>query len=540
MEKLHAVAISQVLRCISPEFYIRVIVYIALMIAIYYSSLAVMIEQWGMKEDYSYCYLIPFVVLYLVYDKRDDLTHSQFYSSWPGVFVFMAGIVIFWVGELGGEFFTIYISFWLAILGLSWMHIGWANIRKLFFPFLIMLTMFPLPNFLYQKILVRLKLISSLIGVKLMQAYGLSAYREGNIIDLGFTKLQVVDACSGLRYVIPLFVLGILVTYFYRSQFWKKIIIVFSTIPLSIATNSLRIAMTGILYELWGAQVAEGFFHGFSGWLIFMVSLGVLVGEIWILGKVFPEKDIKELDNKYKTGKEEQSSECKEEFKEKLKTPKALLSLIKNPQSVIAVLLMCATILIHQNVDFRERVPIRKSFDQFPLVIGEWTGTNQKMEENILQALHLSEYILVDYQRNDGKSINFYAAYYESQRKAESIHSPETCLPSSGWIFQQAGKVELTGTGEMETKIINRAIMQQFDIQQLVYFWFSMRGRILTNAYQMKLYNFWDALTRQRTDGAMIRLITPIYDGESNIEAEERLTKFTKDVIPILSQYLPD
>jgi len=99
----------------------------------------------------------------------------------------------------------------------------------------------------------------------MLQWYGMSAFREGNIIDLGFTQLQVVDACSGLRYLYPLIIMAILLAYFFKSAWWKKVVMVMSAVPLTIATNSLRIAMTGVLYEIWGPAVAEDFFHGFSG-----------------------------------------------------------------------------------------------------------------------------------------------------------------------------------------------------------------------------------------------------------------------------------
>jgi len=238
--------------------------------------------SWWKSDDYSYCYLIPFIVLYLIWEKRNKLVNFSSVSSWKGLIPFILGIVFFWLGELGGEYFTLYISFWLVMVGLCWMHLGWKKLKTIGFALIFILTMFPLPNFLFNKISVYLKLISSQLGVAMMQIYGMSAYREGNIIDLGFTQLQVVDACSGLRYIFPLIVLGILLAYFFRAAFWKKVIVVISTIPLSIITNSLRIALTGILYEVWGAKVAEGFFHGFSGWFIFMFSLAVLLLEMII------------------------------------------------------------------------------------------------------------------------------------------------------------------------------------------------------------------------------------------------------------------
>lgn len=120
------------------------------------------------------------------------------------------GIAFFWLGELGGEYLTLYLSVWLVLVGLCWFHLGWQKLKIIAFPLVMALAMFPLPGFLYGKISVQLKLISSHLGVAMMQLSGMSAYREGNVIDLGFTQLQVVDACSGLRYLIPLIVLGVL------------------------------------------------------------------------------------------------------------------------------------------------------------------------------------------------------------------------------------------------------------------------------------------------------------------------------------------
>jgi hypothetical protein len=153
---------------------------------------------------------------------------------------------------------------------------------------------------------------------------------------------------------------------------------------------------------------------------------------------------------------------------------------------------------------------------------------------------------------------------------SESIHSPETCLPCSGWEFKKAGMVAiLLGAGSAvqgsepapegfnpgvrgstvhgstnprfneSTIAVNRAVMEKGAYQQLSYFWFPMRGRVLTNIWQMKWYTFWDALTRQRTDGALVRLITPVYPNEDVAQAEARLTVFTQQIVPVLNEFLP-
>lgn len=256
---------------IKPVSWMKAGIYALGIILVYYSALLHMVRGWS-REDYSHCYLIPFIVLYLIWEKRAVLSRLPSIPSWAGFAVFVFGIAFFWLGELGGEFFTLYISFWLILVGLCWVHLGWKKVKVIAFPLAFILAMFPFPNFIYTKITLNLQLISSKLGVKLLQLYGMSAYREGNVIDLGFTQLQVVEACSGLRYLISLVILSVLIAYFFKRGLWKRVIIVISSIPISIITNSLRIAVTGILYEVWGARVAEHFFHGFSGWLIFIIA----------------------------------------------------------------------------------------------------------------------------------------------------------------------------------------------------------------------------------------------------------------------------
>jgi EpsI family protein len=137
--------------------------------------------------------------------------------------------------------------------------------------------------------------------------------------------------------------------------------------------------------------------------------------------------------------------------------------------------------------------------------------------------------------------VNFYTAYYETQRKGESIHSPATCLPGSGWEFNQSGTARIRMPGHGDGLMpVNRAYLEKSGYRQLSYYWFPQRGRILTNAYQLKLYTFWDALTRQRTDGALVRLITPVYENEKPEDAEKRLQSFMRDIVPVLNEFLPN
>jgi exosortase D (VPLPA-CTERM-specific) len=487
------------------------------------------------REAYSYCWLILPVVFFLIWIKRDDLLSTPSEPSWAGLFPIGVGIVFFWLGELSGEFFTLYISFWLILVGICLLHLGWQKLKLIGFAMFFILTMFPVPNFINTQLMLKLRLISSKLGVTILQLYGLPAYREGNIIDLGFTQLQVVDACSGLHSLISMVVLCLLLVYFFKDHIWKRSVLLVSSIPLSIVTNSMRIAMTGILYKYFGARVAEGFFHGFSGWLIFVFSIPVLLIEMKILEKLPPVQaktvsESKKIDTI--TSSNNPNSHNKKVSKD---------GLLLQPIFVVAVILLGATLALSNTVDFREKIPAKKNLAQFPLKVGEWSADrSQPLKQIFIDALDLSEYVIIDYYNRDGKQVNFYVAYYESQRKGESIHSPATCLPGNGWSFDQSGLVEITSvSGNKGSMEVNRAIMQLGRERQLSYYWFPVRGRILNNAYQLKIYNFWDALTQQRTDGALVRVITSVYGNEELSDAEKRLQNFVRDIEPVLEEFIP-
>lgn len=498
----------------------------------YYTSLSwLVIKDWN-REDYTYGWLIPGIVLYLLWDNRHKFLQAPTVPSWWGGILLLPGIILFWIGELSGEYFTQYFSFSLVVVALCWMIMGWRKLKTILFALVFSLAMYPPPHFLHNKITFQLKLISTELGVWLLHLYGMSAYREGNVIDLGFTQLQVVDACSGLRYLFPLLVMTLLLAYFFKAAFWKKCVLVLSAIPLTIGTNSFRIAMTGVLYEIWGPVAAEGFFHSFSGWFIFMFGLVVLFIEMWVLTgcKSFRSLGIFSATSEEVRGQEVIAG-CEQGESG---------SLFKPPQFCVAVLLLAVSVFVAQVVDFSQKVPSAHGSSQFPLQLGPWNGKKGFLEQNIIDTLDLSDYAIVNYTGTDNKQVNFYTAYYQSQTKGESIHSPATCLPGSGWSFDMAGTVEIPlSYGKLDAIPVNRAFMSKGDVRQLSYYWFPQRDRILTNAYELKFFNFWDALTKQRTDGGLVRLITPVYAGEPVEDADARLVAFMTELVPELSSYFP-
>lgn len=505
------------------------LLFLALASIMYRSTTAYLLGKWAM-DDFTYSYFIPLVVAYLIWEKRAELARVPACRTWAGLLPALLGILLFWMGELGGEFTLMFISLWFLSVGALWSIIGWSRLRVIAFPFFLLLAMVPPPNALYNGLTLRLKLISSQIGVLMLQLCGLSAYREGNVIDIGFTRLQVVDACSGLRYFFPLIVLAILLAYFFRGALWKKIIIVVSAIPISIVTNSMRIASVGILYQFMGPAAAEGFFHDFSGWFIFMMSLGILLLEMVLLKRILP--------GRVSTVQQDRADNLASRSMHPVQKSYSGLFRTVAPQFLIILLLMGATAAGIQGVSDRNRTPLAKPFNQFPEAVGGWTAKRQILEKIYLDELKLSDYLLADFRNSRGELINCYVAYSDFQSKGKASHSPASCLPGSGWELKVPDKIDVTD-GSGRTITINRAMMVMGTDRRLTYYWFEQRGRILTDLYQIKLFNFVDSVTMNRTDGALIRLITPLAESESAAAADVRLKDFLRQFNPTLHGFLP-
>jgi len=511
-------------------------VYAVTFVVLYRSSYAVMVSWWE-KDDYMYAYMIPFVMAYLVWEGRDRLKAISASPSWLGLVPLSLGIGLYLLGEFGGEFFALYLSSWLVTVGLCWIHLGWEKLKRLGFVLIVMLTMFPLPDFAYKKLSVTLQLVSSQLGAALIRLFGVTAHREGNIIDLGFTQLQVVEACNGIRYLIPLIVLSLILSHFFRGSLWKKAVIIASAIPLAVGVNALRIGLAGILGAHWGTQVIEGFFHDLSGWVIFMISFAVIVLEMRLLGRVGKPRpapppagvDTPPIPDSAKapgSGRAQESPTRRGRF--------------AWPKAAVAISLLLLTVPLSRGVEFREETPAIQSFAACPLQVGEWRGTRLTLEPDRLKALYFSDYVMVDFTNPQGRTINFYVAYYAGQSKGKAIHTPATCLPGSGWVFAEDGIATVPSPGYGSGSIqVSRALMEKLNSRQLSYYWFPQRGRILTDLYQLKLYAFWDALTRGRTDGALVRVIMPVGASEPIEKSEAVLQDFTRQVLPILDRYIP-
>ena len=496
---------------------------------IFWDGLNEMVKVWGTQEEYSYGYIIPFITLFLIWQKKDQLELLPFKGSWVG-FAFVAlGLVLFLVGNLSTIFVVVQYAFLLVLIGLLLSLTGWQGMRPIIVPLLFLAFMIPLPVFIFNSLSGQLQLLSSQIGVWVIRLFGISVYLEGNVIDLGIFKLQVVEACSGLRYLFPLMTLGFIAAYFFKGAFWKRAVIFLSSMPITVLMNSFRIGVIGVLVDNWGQSMAEGFLHDFEGWVVFMACTGLLVAEMWLLAKIgknkLPLREAFGLDFPEPSPKDAQ-------------VQRRAISRPFIASAFMVALVVAVSAAMPERV---EVLPKRAVFSIFPLNVGDWQGKGDRLDQIYIDALKFDDYIIADFADKSQRPVNFYVAYYASQRKGESAHSPRTCIPGGGWEITSHTQRDIEGVSVAGHPLrVNRLVIEMGETKQLVYYWFQQRGRVITNEYLVKWYLFWDALTRNRTDGSLVRLTTSLQPGEDLAQADAQLSAFAKAVNPELMKYIPE
>jgi exosortase len=202
---------------------------------LYADSLAFLFGYWIGSQDYSHGMFVPLISLFLIWQARHRIAEAGAKNSWWGLAVIVTGLFLYWIGELATLYVLQHVSLWLVIVGLVIASIGVRRARVIAFPLSYLLTSIPLPVFLYASLSSQLQLWSSALGVGFLQLVGVTAFRDGNVIDLGPVQLQVSEACSGIRYLLPLTSLALLCAYLFKDRMWKRVALVLSSIqsPLS-------------------------------------------------------------------------------------------------------------------------------------------------------------------------------------------------------------------------------------------------------------------------------------------------------------------
>ncbi|MHB8885743.1 MAG: VPLPA-CTERM-specific exosortase XrtD [Methylovirgula sp.] len=485
-------------------------------------------DRWMFEKEYDYGFLVAALVPLFLWGRRWSILALSTDDTWYGLLLVIIAQLCAIVGNLGESYYVEQVTMVLTLLGLLIVIYGTGPFR-IFIPLTTLLLLaVPLPYTLQAIFTIKLQLLSTNIGAGIIGLFGIPVFVDGNIVDLGLYKLQVAEACSGLRYLFPLICIGFIVAFLYKAKLWKRAIVVASAFPLTILINSFRIAVTAVFVNIFGSGAAAGFFHWFEGWVIFCIGAVLLCIEILILEQFhLANVNIEPV------------------FAPRPSVIPQSSAPVRLGWSAIGTLFVCAlalgTVSIISMVHGSSLKPSRENFSVFPQKIGEWSGREAYLQSWIPEVLKATDYYMGDFSKGQAAPVNLFVAYYDSLAKGAAIHSPRVCLPGAGWEFASFKEEDFANLVPGMRGTFNRVVIQKGTEKMLMYYWFQQRERRTASEFSMKYYLLLDSLAKGRKDGALVRFLTPIATSRERGEAEadSRLHAFARGVLPRLSDYLP-
>ena len=387
-------------------------------IPIFWIGFVSLAQAWGTAE-YSHGPLIPIISLYLFLREMRRLPPpAGGAGSRPGACRPAFGLLVAVAGNLTRIPDIVTYGFIIWVGGVVFTIFGWERGKKHQLGVVHLIFMLPLPQFIYLKLTIVLQTISSEIGVWFVALMGVPVFLEGNVIDLGVYKLQVAEACSGLRYLFPILSFSYLFAILYRGPLWHKAVLLLAAVPLTVLMNSFRIGVIGVLVNSYGIEHAEGFLHYFEGWVIFGACIAILFLMAVAMQRLTPDpKPLSEAIDLDTTG---------------FGTIAARITGIRASRGLAAAALLTLAVsagwALQQG---NEPAPLdRDPFALYPRQLDDWSGNFSMLEPDIERVLGATDYLVASYRNPASAPVALFMAFYETQTEGDGIHSPEVCLPA--------------------------------------------------------------------------------------------------------------
>lgn len=507
----------------------RLLVVLILVVALSYSTVIIeLIQFWWGSEEYNYGLVIPFVIGYIVYKNKSEIFNKSYSGSKLGLWLTLVSLVLFIMAIRADIDSVKRYSMLLTAAGGILILGGTRLLEQLFFPLVLILLSFPPPAIVGVAITSKMQLISTDIGVWLLQLLNLPVTKDGNVINMAGFNLLVAEACSGLRYLYPLCVIALVVGYFLRAPLGLRVCVIFLAIPITITMNSFRIAATGVLIHFYGRSSAEGFLHDFEGFIVFGIALVLLLFSVWLVTTLYSLTTHKQ--RTFIDWFDLNSSAKNTQIKPSQHINMALF--------LFVLFNAIAGIANYQAINQpHTTIPQRMLLADFPFKLDGREIFPQVISTEIQQVLQADDHLLADYRRmTDGDKINLYIAYYNDQKDGQALHSPKACLPGGGWRLTSTETVDLTSLGG--TGSANRVIIEQQNQRMLVYYWVSQAGTNYASELLARSSLLWNSILIGRTDGALIRVIKPIINNDIH-SAETETKSFINTLFKTLPDYIP-
>lgn len=506
------------------------VVVAASIVFLYATVLAKLGLDWWTDENYSHGLLIPFVIGFIVWGSWDSIKSRTEPSAWLGGIIVVFAMLMLIAGTLGAELFTQRISLVLMLAGVVIYFLGLRVIGLLAVPFALLLLAIPIPQIIFNRIAFPLQIWASQMAVWGIRLFEVPTLRNGNVIDIlpkGSTQtisLEVVEACSGIRSMMTLVTLALILGYFTRRSevrgstglstpdFWRSVILMALAVPIAVFTNAARVSATGVLTNYYGKQATEGTVHEVSGWLVYVVALALLIAANYLLSKVF--RDGRDNDT--------------------IEEGRAISNFRIAPVLPLIASLIVGGVAVNWFATRAEATVERRQLAEFPTTLGDWQrkGSDIKFDVQTESVLKASDYVMREFTLPEGRIANIYVGYYASQRGGATYHSPQNCLPGAGWVMKDPQLIEIPRP-DGTSFTVNRYVIENGIYNEVMIYWYQGRGRTDASEYSDKVNTVLDSVTRRRSDGAMIRIMTSVgSDEKAAIEAATGLASRVAEVLP--------
>ena len=265
--------------------WVAIVWFLALVLILFLPVIRPMVQEWIEQEEMGHGFFVPVVAGYIIWKERESIMREPVKPYWGGLLLVLWGFFQMLLGFAGADFFVARTALLISLFGVVWTLLGTAMVRRMLFPFFLLLFMIRIPLFIYQQITFPLQIFASTVAEHALSLMGIPVLRDGNILDLPSQKLQVVEACSGIRSLLSLTFLSLVYSYFFDPRPWMRAALFLATIPIAIIANATRVTLTGLISE-YNKELAEGVYHTFEGWVIFMIALVGLVAVHRLISKI--------------------------------------------------------------------------------------------------------------------------------------------------------------------------------------------------------------------------------------------------------------
>lgn len=514
--------------------YTKIAALICALVVSYFAVLEKLGRDWWTDENYSHGLLVPFVIAFIVWNEWDRI--KRLAAPGPAIIsavMIATAAIMLLAGTLAAELFTQRISLLLMLAGIIVYLVGQRVLNILAVPFALLLLSIPIPQIVFNKVAFPLQIWASQTAVWWIRLFDVPTVRRGNVIDIlpsGSTQtisLEVVEACSGIRSLMTLVTLALVLAYFTRrnqngryfgferGDLIRALTLMVLAVPIAVLTNAARVTGTGFLTYHYGKQAVEGTWHDASGWLVYVTALLLLLGANYLLGKLF------------KNGNG------------RIDPPGPNSNRSSAAVWPLVICLAASGIAVQWFVNRGEIVPARAPLSGLSTNLEGWyqQGEEIRFDPAVEKILRTTDYTMREYTHDSGRVANLYIGYYESQRSGATYHSPQNCLPGAGWVMKEPQYVEVVSPAGRVFRA-RKYIVQNGIYNEVMIYWYQGRGRIEANEYTDKINTVWDSVTQRRSDGAMVRIMTSVWNDEQ--EAVNVATDLAGQLVDELSPYVPE